>query len=438
MEPTAPADAPAPSEEQSVSRDERRLRAVLDALRTLLRDAFTALHGHQLPSVEELPLALHLNARPQEGWALSLAEPFEEQMAAALDAAQATPGAYEEGRVFCHRCLSPRCEHSAPEQPWEVFRGYDATGRPTWGDFAQAVLDSKDARVDKLYATPPAILALVQKGSELRREQLSAFGRASRNYSILGQVAAGFLPLPNASRPRSDHLGGGARMALTVQVVEARDSSGKLALRLNTISAGLELADWQELLASAWCPWVGRTLKSATQQLDGLQRQITTARETSRTEAALSPHTSPAPKPTELYRRIPALLRGLAQRLERGGRREDTRTRHAAVRHEQRRPVHKALQDLKEARDEHCFHDLHRQTWVILGRQGRAHVFSEDGKLVTSLLLTAANAEFRVRTGRWRAATAEEFESCRAKVLAARSRTHRDTPPRSHPPGGGR
>jgi len=69
--------------------------------------------------------------------------------------------------------------------PHDVFSGYNSFGIPEWQEFVQALVDARDPRVDQLYADPPALLALVQTGRELRNRQLSSFGRASKTYSIL-------------------------------------------------------------------------------------------------------------------------------------------------------------------------------------------------------------------------------------------------------------
>lgn len=405
--------APTPAKEGGeASRTERRAQAALDALRTLLRDAYAARFGTRAPVADELPLTLRLTARPQEGWALSLAAPFEEQVGEALDTAQAVSGAFEEGRVFCHRCGTSHCEHSAPTDPWQVFRGYDATGRPEWGDFAQAVLDAHDDRAEQLYATPPAVLACVQTGHDLRKAQLAAFGRASRSYAVLGQVVVGYLPL-GSSR---GHVPQGQRLALTAQAVEARDARQQLAVRLNTIVGGETPDAWRERLASRWCPWVARALGAASAALAALQRDVAACREN-------------GTPPSDVYRRVPGILHRLAQSLEQGARQDDGRTHHAAERREQHRPVHKALADVAEARLEHCFFDLRHNTWIVCGKQGRAHAFGRDGRLVTSLALPAGNAAFRVRTGRWRAVTPEEFAACRAAVAAVGAQTRRNGRP---------
>ena len=102
------------------------------------------------------------------------------------------------------------------------------------------------------------------------------------------------------------------------------------------------------------------------------------------------------------------ILQRLARGLEQGSRQEARRTRHAEARREERRPVHKALDDAAAAQAGDLLFDERRRTFVVRGRHGRAHVFAPDGKHVTSLVLPADGAAARVRTGRWRPMTAEE------------------------------
>jgi len=65
------------------------------------------------------------------------------------------------------------------------------------------------------------------------------------------------------------------------------------------------------------------------------------------------------------------------------------------------------------------FFDEKRRTFVVCGRQGRAHAFTAEGRHVTSFVLPAGGAEFRVRTNRWRPIRPEEFAPFRAALTPA-------------------
>ncbi len=95
------------------------------------------------------------------------------------------------------------------------------------------------------------------------------------------------------------------------------------------------------------------------------------------------------------------LLKGLARRLERMGRQARRRTSHAEIRRGDQRPTHKALEDAASAPPERFLWDARRKTVVVLGPRHRAHVFSPEGKHITSLILDGEAMESRIRRNRW-------------------------------------
>jgi hypothetical protein len=371
----------------------RREQAVRDALRALLREQHAALFGAAAPAVGTVSLQVRAAADPQAGWEVAFDPPLRRQVEESLVEAQAAGAALQPGRVYCFRCDGTACGHAAPPTPLAVFRGYEPNGTPAWSEFVQALLDARDERAGTLYATPPRVVAAVQLGHELRRRQLAVFGRASRRYAVLGQVTAGYFPL---GRPGERAGVSADRIALTVQAVETRGPRGRTEVRLHALPGGLDAAQWQALLADDWCPWVGRSLRTAADDLARLTREIEARREAGRENAS------------QPLGRIPVILQRLARGLEQGSRQEARRTRHAEARREERRPVHKALDDAAAAQAGDLLFDERRRTFVVRGRHGRAHVFAPDGKHVTSLVLPADGAAARVRTGRWRPMTAEE------------------------------
>jgi hypothetical protein len=78
--------------------------------------------------------------------------------------------------------------------------------------------------------------------------------------------------------------------------------------------------------------------------------------------------------------------------------------------------VHKALEDVLQAQPEGLFFDERRDTFIACGRQGRVHVFSPDGRHVTSLVMQPGSVEFRVRTRRWRTLSAEEAAELKSRL----------------------
>jgi len=387
-----------------LSRAERREKAVADALRTLIRDLQMEQFGVAgLPSAAELDLQLRLRVKPGDNWSLAFEPSLSGQVLHQLQEAGATREAYRSGHCHCFRCQSSVCEHSAPPGPLSVFRGYSATGVPEWTDLHQVLLESKDERVDRLFAARPEVLAAVQLGHGLKVDQLSSFGRSSKTYSILGQVVVGYLLLPHRrTDPNADR-----RLAITFQAVETRGRDGAVQVSLNTLAGPLPAADFEELLASDWEPWVYRARELAARALEAIERRAAAARTASRPDDVQA-----------AMRRVPLVLRRLAEFLERGHRQGQRRTRHVEDRRHENRPVHKALDDAREATVEALYHDEKTETWVVCGPQGRTHVFNDEGRHVTSLFLKPEAVQFRLRTRRWRKATGEEGETFRKRITA--------------------
>ncbi len=385
---SGPATPPVPAEAaDGPARMARRAQAVQDALRAFVREHYTHLFGARAPVPAELPLALRLTARPDRNWEVTFDPPLADQLEEAFAALPGHAAACGPGRVFCFRCERNDCEHARPPASLSVFCGYTPVGVPEWRDLVQVALDAGDPRADLLFARHARALAFVQLGHVLRRHQLASFGKAARHYAILGQVVAGYLPLDGTAAA----LGIGAdRTALTVQMVQTRDAQHRTRVRLQVIAAGVTPEQWLELGASSWQPGVFRALRVAAQAVDRLDAEL------------VGLCGAPASARALPLRRVPSLLQQIARRLEQSVRQSTGRTRHAEARRDDRRPVHKALDDASTAGPEELFVDVQRQTWIVCGRQGRTHAFSQDGRHVTSLTLPPDGAALRLRTGRWR------------------------------------
>jgi hypothetical protein len=394
-----PEGAPGAEPKPALSRAERRARATADALRTLVRDTFADRFGG-VTGAAEIPLQLRLVARPGQNWELDFSPPLADQIAQQIEDAQAERAIYRKGFVYCYRCESSDCEHASPPSPLSVFGGYDSAGRPEWTELAQALIARKDPRVDRLYARPPAVVAALQLGSEIRGEQLSAFGRASKTYAVLGQVIAGYFPCTPAAGEAQDQ---NVRLAVTLQLVETRGPRGEFRLHLNPLAGLPDGGDLDLLLGTGWEPALHRARQVGLRDLEALEFRVRAAREQGRAEEA-----------RELLRQVPALLRRLADGIERGERQGMRRTRHVEMRREDNRPVHKAVEDARDAKPDCLFYDLKAHTFVVTGPKGRTHAFSADGRHVTSFLIRPDAIDFRLRTERWRRVTAAEADALRA------------------------
>ena len=405
MDDQLPEPAAAPEEAKPAprpSRFVRREKAAADALRAYLRDLFEDRFGAVPPVLPEVELALRLKVRPGEDWRLGFEPSLAEQAGAQLAESQAGRNVYRAGRVYCFRCESSDCEHAEPPSSLSVFAGYAPNGWPEWQELVQAFLASGDERVDQLYEPRSGALALFQPGHALKGRQLSSFGRSSRTYAILAQVVAGFFPWPAEGRGSPVHP---ARLAITFQAVEGRNAEGGLSLRLNLLAArpgGESIAD---RLASGWQPALYRAWKTAEMELEGVEKRARAAQ---------------VERNSDYLRRalqaVPGLLRRLAESIERGGRQEHRRTRHVEQRRQEQRPVHKALEDVREAAPDRFFLDQKAGTAVVLGSRGRAHVFNRTGRHVTSFNLRPPEVDTRLRSERWKIMSPDEAASFRQLI----------------------
>jgi len=390
-------DPPPPEPETpALTRTERRERAAADALRTLVRDLTAEASMSGPADLEPIALQLQLQAVPGETWQLAFDPPLAEQLSPQLEDALADRGVYQPGAVYDYRTGSSREAGCTPPTPLSVFDGYDAMGVPQWCDFPQALLQAGEERVDQLYTQPPRLLARQQSGKELNKEQLTSFGRGSKTYVVLGQVVAGWLELPAALAGRD----GDRRLAITIQAVETRGLGRATRLHLNALAvvpSGLNLRD---LFGDDWAPGVARAFRSAERDLQRLEKHLAAARESKEPGAV-----------NRVMRNIPGLLRSLTHGLERSHQQARRRTRHAEERRQSQRPIHKAVEDLQHAQPEQVFFDEKERTLMVCGRHHRAHAFNSTGRHVTSFTLSPSSVAFRLRTRRWRPATAGEFEA---------------------------
>lgn len=309
--------------------------------------------------------------------------------------------AFQPGTVYCFFCEAATCSHARQPDRTATFSGYTATGKPTWQTLTNLCIARGDERVDRLFGDRPEVVALVQLPGELTSGLLPGFGKGSLAFRVLGQVVVGLIPedLYTAPTP-AEH-----RFALTLQVVETRAGMRQRRLRLNVIGVDLEsvavlAADGDE---RGPAEALRRTLAATRERLDSLGRRAWTAE---RRSAALDLEAEARPL---LFR-----LRGDVERIFRPlGR----RTKHAQERHVQGdRPTSLALQDALSVPDERILWDTERSTIVVLGPKGRAHVFSAEGKHVTSMLLRPGEVDRKAGRARWRPLQRDRIETFRSRL----------------------
>lgn len=327
------------------------------------------------------------------------AETLVSSLSGRLDEALKSLSAYCPGRVYCFLDDSNECIHAVPPDNRSTFAGYRANGTPHWESFTNVCMFRQDPRVDRIYGENPEIIALVQHADELQEGLMAGFGKSSLAWNVLGQVVTGLVPVSLNVRDRDSE-----RVAFTVQLVMTRSSKDGPRLRLNLI--GLTAAHIAEVAAST----------NGRGPAESLRRTIRTTRARVRTLEArirIDEERGVEVDVAEMSRSTLIRLRGDIERVFRPIKR---RTKHAQKRHEGgHRPTGHALNDAKSASVDKFFVDTKRDTVVVIGRRGRAHVFARDGRHVTSLVLSPGELDRKLDRRRWkplsRAATTEFLKS---------------------------
>lgn len=368
----------------------RREQAAANVLRAYIRDlVLAACSTDELPT-EPMELSLALEVDPANAFVLTFSPgSLREQVLAQVEDRTARVGAFVPGHVYCYRCHSSQCEHSRSPESGMVFEGYGTTGIPQWKEFGQVLLDLREERVHQLYARPPAVVARVMTGKSLKADQLPSFGRASKTYSLLGQVVAGYFLLPEEERMSAE------RVAMTFQFVETRRARGAPALHVNLVATLPDGADLAGLFAAGWAPWVDRAYRMAARTVLRMQQQLAERDGATQLSAGA------------ILGRIPRAMSQLAASLDRGYRQAERRTPHAEQRRRVR-PVQNAVEDTHAARPEKILYDEKTGRIVVCGGHGRFHVFTPEGKHLTTFQGGPDTVEFRLRTERWRHMTEEE------------------------------
>jgi hypothetical protein len=377
-------------------RDER----IRQALQILIDEVRERIDRHPLGHLvagrgERIDLRLSLPTAPRDGQVAKAGHEAAESIQEAVQSLLDHSSVFQPGRVLCLRCQTAACEHAAPTSSRQVFAGWGTTGIPRFVDFGQWLLARRDPRVDLLYRDPPPVLTVVVPEAELAGGLIPAFRQREDNYRIHAQVAAGWYQAP-------DGLGVRHPLAVSLQVISTRARRHLRRFGLNVVGIGPAGEPLEHLYDKIGeIPW-GDAVRWAQGVLLGIEGQL-----------ERDSHT-----PRDLVdKRIEGLANAVARRLEKDGRGKERRTRHGQQRHvEGDRPTRMALADFARATPENLLFDTRRETLVVVGDRGRAHVFSLAGKLVTSVRYNPAVIEKRRQNGLWRPAAAEEVRTVRERL----------------------
>ena len=384
-----------PQERREFTLRERAERAsrALSEFSEALAKAWGRAHEGRLP-VEEIEVTLRLPlTRPEDREALT--EEWVKTLNTKLDEALAAADAFELGRVRCFLCNSTRCDHATPPTDVSTFAGYSPNGKPEWMSFTNLLISRKDPRVDRMYNDPPEIIALAIGSTELAEGLMPSFGAHDGMYRVLGQVAIGRVPANLSGRGKIRE-----RVVFTLQIVETTVPGQAVTLRSNLLGLSMDAITEAAALGDprGQAEALRLTVRSINEKIEGL------AFKALRSEVDL----------VALAQPLLNEIRGDLERVFRPARR---RTQHAQERHEQgERPTSHAMDDVRQASDDAFYRDTRHDTVVVIGDRLRAHVFNEEGKLVTSLRMRSDELEKKVRKGRWKPIKAKEVKEIRARV----------------------
>ncbi len=376
----------------------QRVMELERALLLAAREAVWETLGSEKNVKEPFALELKCILEPGNPWKVSSAMELEEQIRDALRDTALKSDPFKQGHVYCYRCESSCCQHSMPPTFASVFGGYSPTGLPRWVDLHQLLLDVRHPRLEELFdGNGKEILAVYLDGPSLKRAQLEVFGRMSRVYDIFGQVVFGLLAM------------GEERVALTAQAVQVRSLNNLCRMELNLLG---RIPGNDGVWEAIECLYHGRVrdlLLKARRKIQLLGKDP-------------SQGSSPKGGKGSSGAGSERVLKGLARGLEKIGRQASRRTLHAEKRRGDLRPTYKALEDAAAASPERILWDARKKTIVVLGPRQRAHVFSPQGRHITSLVLNGEAVDSRIRRKRWIAPEEELLRSFKMAIGAGAQR----------------
>ena len=315
------------------------------------------------------------------------ADELEKKLKKALEHQLASRRRIPKSRVFDYQTDSFDGDASAQPEPSMVFTGYGSTGHPKWEEFFQHLLTKGDDRVDEVLSHRKRV-AILEDRRALLGDVMEAFGRSRRDYSPWWQVNAGYFTLQ------------GQRFTLTYQVLELPGPQLRAQLIADErLLDGMRESDGRRGQFQGLSSLLRRTDRKITLLSEELQKNP--SRENRK----------------KLQHEVRKTLMHLVHAIERKDRQSNRRTEHARERQSQNRPVHVFVGDLKRAGAEHFFRDVRKNSLVVLGKERRVHVFSTEGRHITSLRLAKKEIDNRIRRERYDCVEASEVESLRQRCL---------------------
>ena len=369
---------------------------VAKALRTLQR---VLAENAQLldASQERLSIDIELTDAPFARWRDQASALLKQ--AAELRGSQAnTP---RPGSLWCFQCKSDSCGHAKPADPRDAFSGYTATGKPTWEKFIDLCLKFRPPNMDGLFDEKPKFVVMALTDDQMSDERLPEFVGSRHVMRVVGQVVIGLLP---ASLKLADTTSD--KRALTLQLMVAQNAYGQRDYHLHILGF-----THNEIAEAA-----GR-LKSQRSPAERLRRLIakTRSRLAASEQKMATLQGTMAEKHDAFITKILGSLRGEAEQIFTSTQR---RTQHAQKRHRDgTRPTRVVWSDAAAVPRERVFRDNRHETFVVVGRRNRAHVFAPDGRHVTSLRLQAGEVDRKLKKQRWVTISKEAYKTLMGRLM---------------------
>ena len=284
------------------------------------------------------------------------------------------------GEIPCFQCREV-CRHGQPAKPDEVLLGYTPNGKPRFENLLQCAIQHAPDVAERICAGTDSIAALLNTPISMNDPLLPEVKQRVKN-RILGIVQFGYLGGSDA--PTSARL--------SCSLVLSRDLDGEYQLLALSKEDAFRYWLWDGARQGQRA-YLQRVFKKIERWLHQLDRV-----ETCRARRAAEDK----------------FLRRVSEEINLYKRRRRKRTEHARQRHAQgQRPTREAFRDAASLRDGSLYFDNRRSTYVVLGPQRRAHLFSNQGRHVTSFRLAEGELERKCRRERWRLASSPMYQEFR-------------------------
>jgi len=315
---------------------------------------------------------------------------------------------WKSGSVCCMQCGGSDCVHATPPSPTDVFAGYLATGKPNWVDFAHLCIDRHVEGFETLFVQRPGVVGVSIPGSDIESELLDSFRDAA--YRVVWAVNVGLVPADfEPVRSGQDRI---SLSLLAVLLVRG----GRPAVRLNAVGLDTDALDHAAGNQGSRGPAerVRRILAATAGRLEAIssglrhEARVTGPEDVNRLVDRLAGGVGPVMN--RLRSDLVAVFQGV-----------DDRTRHGEQRARSgSRPTSAAFGDAESAPDESLLMDMVERTVIVAGPRGRCHVFTTDGRLVTSITLNDGDFQARIVHGRWRPLKESDISQFRQAISRRR------------------